>query len=100
VANVVYAFPTRTLLVRPYLIGGVGYYRLRTRVEARLAGQTERFDSGPSNEFGVNGGVGLDVPLGALTVFGEARYHRLFTDDATSTSPATTLLPLRVGIRF
>jgi hypothetical protein len=95
VANVVYTFATRTALVRPYLIGGVGYYRLGEEYKATLGSESQTLKPDPTNKFGVNGGVGLELPLGAFTGFAEARFHRIFTERTD-----TDLLPLRIGVRF
>ncbi|HZF66532.1 MAG TPA: outer membrane beta-barrel protein [Gemmatirosa sp.] len=95
VANLVYTFSTRTALVRPYLIGGVGYYRLGEEYKASLGGQSQTMKPGATDKFGVNGGVGLELPLGGFTGFAEARFHRIFTANTD-----TDLLPLRFGVRF
>ena len=70
--------------VRPYLIGGVGLYRL---------------DPGNGldamTEFGLNGGGGLEFGLAGFSTFVEARYHSVFTEDEN-----TNLIPVVFGIRF
>jgi outer membrane protein with beta-barrel domain len=67
----------------PYLIGGLGYYNANVGVSG----------TGRGGDFGVNGGAGLRVPLAGLALFGEARYHHVYT-------PGTRLdmVPISVGV--
>ena len=66
-ANLVYALPG--VGIRPYLIGGGGYYSRK----ADLA------NAQTINAFGVNGGVGL-FPLSSFNAYVEARGHIVFSD--------------------
>jgi hypothetical protein len=92
VANLVLTLPGGPAsVVRPYLIGGVGAYNGKgsqrfgdTRVEG--AGETK---------LGVNGGVGIEIPLSGITGFGEVRYTSIFTEGTN-----TNFVPIRFGIRF
>lgn len=77
------------LVVRPYLIGGVGLYN--TKVEG-LDGR---------NNVGVNGGVGLRFRLMDFDAFVEGRYHNAFDafgidDDERSAQ----YVPITFGISF
>ncbi|HEY0780136.1 MAG TPA: hypothetical protein VGD56_19375, partial [Gemmatirosa sp.] len=72
--------PVALTLVRPYLIGGVGIYGGNQNLGTKA---------------GVNIGGGIAVPLVAVTVFGEARYTRVFTDVVRA-----NFIPVHVGLRF
>lgn len=78
--------------VRPYLIAGVGYYNLAVDLENEPLGQALSEDT---RQFGVNGGIGLRIPLGGINAFIEARYHNIYTDIET-----TAIIPVVFGIRF
>ena len=79
-ANLVYALPG--VGIRPYLIGGAGIYGQKPDV------------SGAKNvtDFGVNGGIGAAFQLSGFTTFVEARYHHIFSDQATQ------FIPINFGI--
>jgi hypothetical protein len=84
--NVVYNFSvSEETKFRPYLIGGAGAYFFNP-------------DEGDgSTEFGINAGAGFTVPVGSGTtkLFGEARFHDIFTDGGS-----TNILPLTLGVMF
>ena len=65
--------------VRPYLIGGLGLYRLDPG---------NGFDA--QTDFGLNGGGGLEFGLAGFSTFVEARYHSADFD----------YIPISFGIRF
>ena len=71
--------------VRPFLIGGIGFYRLD-------------FGEGTDaqNKFGFNVGAGLDFGLADFDAFVEARYHSIQTDGDLNIN----IVPLSFGIRF
>lgn len=80
--------------IRPYLIGGVGAYRQSRDVQ--VTGSTNiRTES--DTRLGLNGGLGLDIPLTGLGVFVEARYTSIFNGDNRDN---TNFIPITVGIRF
>jgi hypothetical protein len=86
--NAVYAFNVSDeTRVRPYLIGGVGIYHINP--------DNDLADS--ATDFGINAGAGFTVPLGQgrTRLFGEARFHNLFTE-----GESTNLLPITVGVMF
>jgi hypothetical protein len=108
-ANVVYGFTIPASPVRPYLIGGVGVYNLRARASGAFAELAEEFGGTieqSTTRLGLNGGLGLDVPLAGITVFGEARVHTIFTpserdpDTGERFGGRTTIVPLKIGVRF
>jgi len=85
-ANLVYALPG--VGIRPYLIGGAGYYSAKLDVNNAP-------DPESTNKFGLNGGIGAVFPLSGFSTFVEARYHHMFTDNS-----ATQFIPVTFGIFF
>lgn len=82
-ANLLYNLPGQG--IRPYLIGGAGYYSLKLDVP----------NAESTNKFGVNGGIGAVFPLSGFNTFVEARFHHVFTDNN-----ATQFIPVVFGIQF
>lgn len=78
--------------VRPYLIGGIGLYRVNVDSDAldNILGPGEA-----ETKFGFNVGAGLDFGLAGFSAFAEARFHSAQTDGG-----ATTFVPLSFGVRF
>ena len=99
--------PASLLPAKPYVIGGVGMYRVKLDGDATLLG-TSGSGSQSKTSFGLNGGAGINFSLGALSTFVEARYHYVFNDqkcgDTSSDSclprKATTFVPVSFGIMF
>jgi Outer membrane protein beta-barrel domain len=69
----------------PYLIGGVGYYRVSSSATGTVA----------SNHFGFNAGAGLQIPLSGFVTFIEARYNRI-----SENGGSTSFIPVTVGVMF
>jgi len=82
--NVVFGIPG-AIIVSPYLIGGVGYYRVSSSVTGSVA----------SNNFGFNAGAGVKLPLLVFSAFAEARYNRV-----SENGGSTTFVPITVGVMF
>jgi hypothetical protein len=82
-ANLVYGLPG--VGIRPYLIGGAGYYGVKPDIP--------NIES--ENKFGLNGGLGAMFPLSGFNTFIEARLHHVFTD-----VDATQFVPVTIGILF
>ena len=81
--------------LRPYLLGGAGYYQRSVSQNATDAlEQISRLDRDES-VLGFHGGIGLRTSLLGVTVFGEARYHTVNTDGGK-----TNFAPLVIGLRF
>ena len=92
VANILLsASPGPTVVARPYLIGGVGIYNGKTSLDA----SNVEIDDGSDTKFGLNGGVGVELPLSGISAFAEARFVSIFTEDRK-----TNYIPITVGIRF
>lgn len=73
------------VVIKPYIIAGVGYYDVSVEqggVEAS------------NGEFGFTGGAGLRLGLGRLGVFAEARALRIAGDADLTT------IPILVGVTF
>ncbi len=73
------------VVIKPYLIAGVGYYDVSVET---ADGEVS------SGEFGFTGGAGLRLGLGSLGVFAEARALRIGGDAYRTT------VPVLVGITF
>lgn len=80
-ANLVYSLPGQG--IRPYLIGGGGYYGVK------------REDLESQNKFGLNGGIGAMFPLSGFNTYAEARFHHVFTDGNSA-----QFIPVTFGILF
>ena len=82
--NVVFGIPG-AIIISPYLIGGVGYYRVSSSVTGSVA----------SNNFGFNAGAGVKLPLLVFSAFAEARYNRVSENGGSS-----SFFPVTVGVMF
>jgi hypothetical protein len=82
--NVLFGIPG-AVIVSPYLIGGVGYYRVSSSATGSVA----------SNNFGFNVGAGIKIPLVVFSTFIEARYTRI-----SETGGSTSFVPVTVGVMF
>jgi len=88
--NIVYRFQTSPeSTFRPYLIGGGGVYNLKA------TGNDVPDGTDSSTKFGINGGAGFDIKAGSASLFAEARFHNVFTENNN-----TNFLPITAGIRF
>jgi hypothetical protein len=82
-ANLVYYLPG--VGIRPYVIGGAGYYGLKLDAPGQ-----ER-----TGKFGVNGGAGAQFALSGFNVFLEARFHHVSTEGGS-----TQFVPVIFGLSF
>ena len=82
--NVLFSIPG-AIIISPYLIGGVGYYRVSSSVSGSVA----------SNNFGFNAGAGVKIPLLVFAAFVEARYNRV-----SENGGSTSFVPVTVGVMF
>lgn len=82
-ANLVYALPGQG--IRPYLIGGAGYYGAKLDLP----------NAQSVNKFGLNGGIGAMFPLSGFNTYAEARFHHVFTEGSS-----TQFIPVTFGILF
>lgn len=76
--------------VRPYLLAGAGVYTHKLHgADVPAAG------SASETEFGVSGGLGLNLAVGQVGIFAEGRFHNVFT-----TGSDLQYIPVTVGVRF
>ena len=87
-ADVVVGF--RAILLKPYFVGGVGYYRL----DFSDASFPSSF-RGKQNETGWNAGAGVSISLRKIDLIVEARYHSVSTD-----ADRFEFVPVSVGLVF
>ncbi len=78
------AFPGGEI-VRPYVLAGGGVYNIKS-VAA---------NSNSTNDFGVSGGIGVNLDLSGFNSFAEARINHIFTENAP-----TRFAPIVFGILF
>ena len=97
-ANVLYTFGTAAP-TKFYLIGGVGVYNLRAKVEDTGLGID---DSNSDTKFGLNAGAGFRFQLTGFSTFIEARYHNIFSgfDNGSGDSKSLQMIPIVVGFTF
>jgi len=86
IGNVLWTVPGTG--IKPYLIGGIGYYR--------ETGTIVGIGNGSANHFGLNAGGGVKLPLSRFETFIEARYHRISENGGKSAS----FVPITFGIVF
>ena len=92
-ANVVAEVPTQSG-IRPYFMGGVGYYRYEAKFSGDIDGEDFAF-SFDDGDIGLNAGAGIRFGLGATTARVEARYHAVLAE-----GEKLTFLPISFGIEF
>ncbi len=80
VANARFSLPFPVL--RPYAIGGIGYYYANSTLTGSSQGKA-----------GWNGGVGVELKLPVIRVFAEARYHSI-----NFSGGHVNLIPLSLGL--
>jgi opacity protein-like surface antigen len=81
-------------IVGPYFIGGIGVYRATAECSTCTTSSTK---------VGFNGGGGMKIGIGALSVFAEARYHYIGgASDPTNggVKSSTQFIPLSFGLTF
>ena len=80
--------------VHPYVIAGLGAYHLKTNTE----GTTPTSDSG--THFGINGGAGVTLHLGAVNGYVEGRVDNVFTEKGLIDTQKVQLVPVTFGLTF
>ena len=95
--NGVYTLPTP--LIRPYLVGGGGYYHITARYFNPTAspGSPNEIDA-PATGIGLNGGLGVRTGFAGMGLFAEWRYHYIFAGGAQNPAGHTSYAPFTVGI--
>jgi hypothetical protein len=87
-ADVIVGF--RAILLKPYFVGGVGYYRL----DFSDASFPSAF-RGKQNETGWNAGAGISISLRKIDLIVEARYHSVDTE-----GDRFKFVPVSIGLVF
>jgi opacity protein-like surface antigen len=90
VGNAVIPFGDAASTARPYVIGGLGLYRLKA--SAKFSGVDI---SDTQTKFGLNVGGGFTFNLSGFETFIEARFHSVFTEDSN-----TNFIPISFGFKF
>jgi hypothetical protein len=91
VGNVLFPFGDAASTARPYVIGGLGVYRIKYSGDLPGGNTLSRSDT----DFGINIGGGFTFNLSGFETFVEARFHSVFTEDSN-----TNFLPLSFGFKF
>lgn len=86
-ANLLYALPWRTPVIRPYILGGGGVYNVVQ--EPTVGGNYSQTNAGYEL------GAGATVPLSVFKIFIEARYQRV-----NQHSGSVAFMPISVGVEF
>jgi len=93
--NLVLAAPVARVL-RPYLIGGLGIYRLSSEIGHNGSVSNNPYTPSRSEtSFGLNGGAGLELAVGKLRTFVEARLHSVFTEGEQA-----NFVPVTIGVKL
>ena len=90
IANAVFPFGDAASTARPFVIGGLGLYRLKASADFN---GIDISDS--QTKFGLNLGGGFTFNLSGFETFVEARYHTVFTEDSN-----TNFIPISFGFKF
>ena len=90
VANALYPFGDAAKTARPYIIGGIGLYKLKATASYQ---GIDISDS--QTKFGLNVGGGFSFALSGFDTFVELRYHSVFTEGSN-----TSFIPISFGFKF
>jgi hypothetical protein len=92
VPNLIFPIGDPASTARPYIIGGVGLYRLSVDLDLDIPGVD---DSQSDTNAGINVGGGFTFNLSGFETFIEARFHSVFSEDSN-----TNFIPLSFGFKF
>jgi len=87
VPNIVFPLGDPAATARPYIIGGLGLYRVKIDLDT--------FGSDSETKIGFNAGAGFKFNLTGFATFVEARFHSAQTSDGS-----TNFIPLSFGFTF
>lgn len=90
VGNAVMPLGNKASSIRPYVIGGMGIYRVKASAE--FDGVTA---SQSDTKMGLNAGGGLSFHLSGFETFVETRFNSVFTDGSNM-----NFMPLTFGFKF
>ena len=77
--------------VEPYLVAGLGAYNVKSE-----SGST----STSTTQFGVNGGAGLIVKLGIVSLYAEGRLDNVYTDKGVLDTKTIQVVPVTFGLVY
>jgi len=90
IGNTLFSFGDAASTARPYVIAGLGVYRMK------FAEEVAGFDvSDTQTKFGLNVGAGFTFNLSGFETFVEGRFHSVFADGSN-----LNFVPLSFGFRF
>lgn len=79
--------------VRPYLTAGIGAFDVRNVADSASGETTSKV------HFGIDGGAGIAVSIGRVSVFGEGRVQNIYTNDTgVINRKSITQVPVNFGI--
>lgn len=79
----------------PYLIGGAGIYN------QKATGDEVDDDEESETDLGINIGAGVGIPLmGIRGLFGEVRFHNIFSKDDDTGMPNTNFISFTIGLKL
>jgi hypothetical protein len=95
-ANAIYAFPQSdaAAILRPYLLGGLGFYNTKSKVTTTL-GTVEASSENSDSNFGLQAGIGAEFALSGFSTFAEAKFVNVLGDGSS-----IRWIPISFGIRF
>ncbi|MGH7647233.1 MAG: outer membrane beta-barrel protein [Gemmatimonadaceae bacterium] len=84
-------------VIKPYLIGGVGEYNVRSLQDPAPLGLSGAPNPGEitRSAFGINVGAGVRLQLPGFAAFVEARWHDIHTSGTNA-----RMVPVSIGLRF
>lgn len=80
--------------IRPYLVAGLGAYNLKTEMEGATPTSVSK------THFGINGGAGVGLHLGAINGFVEGRIDNVFTEEGAIDAKQIQVVPVTFGLTF
>jgi opacity protein-like surface antigen len=89
--------------VSPYLIAGLGAYNVKTELDNTSAVYAPGGNPNTSNSethFGINGGAGLIVKLGIVSLYAEGRVDNVYTDQGLIDSKSIQTVPVTFGLVY
>lgn len=89
--------PSAVMTAKPYLIAGLGAYRVKGSFAPALGGDVFSSNGSNTTRMGFNGGIGLMFGLGPIGSILEARY---VTVNGTDGGGSLTYIPITFGVTF
>src|SRR5262249_11362234 len=80
--------------ISPYLVAGLGAYNVKTELD------DTNNTSDSETHFGINGGAGLIVKLGIVSLYAEGRVDNVYTDKGLIDSKSIQTVPVSFGLVY